>query len=472
MLKKILTHSLIYAIAPQVPRVVSILILPFLTQHLTTLDYGVSATVAVYTGLFSGIKDLGITVLLVNAFYHSPKTWMLRWRIYYGYLLLWAPLLFLAQCILVWLIVPQEAIHNRVTIALLSSLPVLLFDHTVLIGFRYFQAVKRNATYLAVISIVAGLVIVALNYYFIVVLKMGYMGWFWSIFIGALITFSFYLIPVMKLRFKPVFWHNKRFFRQQMKVSLPMIPHNYSSYLLNSSDRLVMNVLNININNIGVYSLAYTFGSYFEIIGNSMGMAIGPFINDMLAEKSEAAEKRLKTFIFLMQGIFLLGACLVCLWMKEIYLLLIRNEGLRAGYALAIVVIMGYCYRPMYWACVNRLIFYKMTSKLWRISFIAGVINVALNFALIPFFGYQAAAYTSFVTFLYVGFSGFFLNDYKKLNAQDYQPFMWIAVIVCAAATVFLLKDVSVLIKALITLSVLLGGMLYLKKNSYQFKFS
>ena len=471
MLRKVFTHSLIYAIAPQLPRVVALLILPFLTRHLTTTDYGISATVSVYIGLFSGIKDLGITVLLVNAFYHSPKTWMLRWRIYYGYLLAWAPVLGIMNFLMVWFIIPPEATENRFLICLLTSVPVLLFDHTVLIGFRYFHTIKRNPLYLTFITVIAGLITIACNYYMIVILKMGYMGWFWSAFLSSVVTAILYAYPVLfQLKLRPVFWKNKKFFRNQMKVSLPMIPHTYSSYLLNSSDRMVMSVLGIDINKIGVYSLASTFGSYSEVVGNALGLAVGPYINDMLAKKDAETEKKLRSFIFFLQAIFLAGTTLLCLWLKEVFDLLIRNEALKSGYALAIVIIMGYCYRPMYWACINRLIFNKLTSKLWRISFVAGLVNVGLNFIFIPIFGYSAAAYNTFIALLYVGFSGFFINDYKKLNVINYRPWSWIAAIAGCSVLVYLLKDIPVSLKVIITGIAVPVSAFYFYRMSHQLK--
>lgn len=456
MLKKIISHSFVYAVAPQVSRIVSIFILPLLTAHLTPLDYGVSASILVYTGLFSGIKDLGITVLLVNAFYHHPRTWQLRWRIFYGYLLAWAPLLFLVQFFFILFVCPKEVKPHMISIGLLTSLPILLFDHTILVGFRYLHVIKRNVTYLGIASVASGLTIVACNYITIVHMKMGYMGWFWSTFIGTAVSMLFYCKPVFAdLKLKPIFFKSKEFFRRQMQVSLPMIPHNYSTYLLNSSDRLVMRLYNLDINNIGVYNLASTFGNYFEVIGSSMGFAISPFINDLLAEKKMEAELRLRKLIYLFQAVFLLGSVLVCLWLKEIFHFLIRNTELQAGYALAIIVIMGYCYRPMYWGSINRLIFYKLTGKLWRISFIAGLLNIVLNLIFIPIYGYTASVYITFVSLIFLGFSGYYLPEFRKISSVNYRPLAWIIIISVSTCIVFLCKDLPVSFRLTITGSIL-----------------
>ncbi len=442
MFRKIISHSLVYALAPQIPRVVSIALLPLLTAYLTPFDYGVSATVSAYSGIFSGIKDLGITVLLVNAFYHNKKNWKLKWRILYGYLLAWAPVLFTLCFVLLWMVVPAEAASNRLLICLLTTLPFLLFDHTILVGFRYYHIVIRKPKYIAMASIVSGFVTLSLNYYIIVILKKGYLGWMWATLGGTFVSFLFYIYPVIKLKLKPIFYLNVDYFKRNMRVSLPMIPHTYSAYLLNASDRMVMDVLKVNINKIGIYNLANNFGNYFEILGNAAGMGVGPFVTDLIDKKSEDAETRLRRIIFAFQVLFLAGTFLAALWMKEIFSLLISNPELQTGYWMAIIIVMGYVYRPMYWGCVNRLLYFGKTSRLWRISFIGGALSLIANFIFIPIWGFEVAVYSTYIALLYVGFSGYFLTDYRQVARKNYYPLRWLVVIISATIVVFVLKDV------------------------------
>src|SRR5690606_20085589 len=118
----------------------------------------------------------------------------------------------------------------------------------------------------------------------------------------------------------------------------------------------------------------------------------------------------LRNLIFFLQIGFIAASFLVCLWCKELFQLLIKNDELQQAYGIAIIIIMGYNYRPMYWAVVNRLGFFEKTQHLWKISFVAGMLNLVLNFIFIPLFGYIAAAYTTFVSLLVIGFSGFLLS--------------------------------------------------------------
>ena len=69
MIKKVLTNSAIYGLAPHVPRIVSVLLLPIMTAHLTDVDYGIAGTIAAYTMALSALSTLGVSAYLqVNFF--------------------------------------------------------------------------------------------------------------------------------------------------------------------------------------------------------------------------------------------------------------------------------------------------------------------------------------------------------------------------------------------------------------------
>ena len=68
MLKKLFSHTLLYALGPQVPKLANIIVLPIITLYLTPLDYGVYGTILAYSGLLAGIKTFGFDFLLVNSY--------------------------------------------------------------------------------------------------------------------------------------------------------------------------------------------------------------------------------------------------------------------------------------------------------------------------------------------------------------------------------------------------------------------
>ncbi|MCC6287117.1 MAG: oligosaccharide flippase family protein [Chitinophagaceae bacterium] len=470
MLKKIFSHSLIYSVGPQLPRLVNILVLPLITPFLSSTDYGVYGLVTAYLGVLGGLGDLGMAIVMVNTFYKHPAHWQIVWRQIHGYLFVWSFLFAILQALLLYFIIPKEVVFNLGYIILLNCLPTAFFNTTITFGSRYYQF-SQKPTYIAVLTALTGTISIIINYVSIAIFHLGYMGWFLSSFITSAILFLFYLYPVFfKYKIHPLIAFKKKFIFKHLKVALPTIPHDYSAYLINTSDRIVFNVVGIDIAKQGNYNLAYTFGNYFEFFGNAVGMAIGPFYTKLFAKKTFKAKLDVRTMTFFFQVIFLTIGFLICLWCKELFLLLIKNNELSQAYPLAIIIIMGYVYRPMYWASANQLFFLEKTTQLWKISFIAGVLNIGLNFILVPVYGIKAAAITTFFALLYMGFSGFFLRVYKEEESPPYYPLLWLSGIIVLSGLVFLLRDIAIAYKIIISILYLISGFFLFMKFKRELK--
>jgi len=113
---------------------------------------------------------------------------------------------------------------------------------------------------------------------------------------------------------------------------------------------------------------------------------------------------------------------------------------------------MSYAYKPMYTAMATVFYYHEKTKEFWKISFIGGLINISLNIIFIPIYGYKVAVFTTFLSFLYIGFSGFLVTSFKKIYPYDFKPFMWIVYIFILLFISYSFKDSSYPIKLVLTL--------------------
>ena len=142
------------------------------------------------------------------------------------------------------------------------------------------------------------------------------------------------------------------------------------------------------------------------------------------------------------------------MWSREVFFLLVENKELRMVYPLSIIILMGYNYRPMYFYVFTKINYYEKTGKLWRISFMAGIINVALNLLLIPFFGYTVAAYTTFACMMYMGYSGFMLKSFREMSRVKFYPVYWLLLTILLTAIAYFLVESPIEVKAVSTVIV------------------
>ncbi|HEY0680468.1 MAG TPA: oligosaccharide flippase family protein [Chitinophagaceae bacterium] len=465
MLKKLLTHSFLYSLAPQVPKIASLVLLPIITQHLTAEDYGIYGIITSYLFISSALKDLGFSVIFVNTFFKFPHRWKFIWRMLHGHLILWNLVFIIILFALLLIAVPQSAMHNFWWIALLTIVPVIVFDNTNLIGNYYFRFSQKPA-YIAFSSGIAAVVSVAATYYCIVELQLGYMSWFITSFVSTFVMFLLFVYPVYgRLKLIPIIKWRRRFITPHLKVALPMIPHNYSSFLLNSSDRIVMDIYKIDIGKVGSYNIAYQFGSYFESVAEAIGMAVGPFYSKLYTSKRSNAEYDARALTFFLMGSFVLGAFLLSLWMKEIFYLLIRNDELKDAYGIGIIILMSYAARPMYFNSGIKLSLNEKTGVLWRITFVAGLINLALNLIFVPYYGINAAAVITFLSLLYMSFAGYFFKAYRQGDSAKFYPIAWIVLLFIFTTVAILLRDANFIIKTILSVGLLCASTYILLKN-------
>lgn len=468
MLRKLFSHTAVYGLAPQVPRLASVVALPIITPYLSAEDYGIYGVVTATTGLISVLAALGLRVVLVNSFYKSPGQYKWLWRQVYGFLTLWNLPFAGLSCLLLFLLMPSAAAGQQWTIVLLNLLPVVLFGQTTTLATTYYQVNKRPLP-IVVRTAVVGTLTVALNVYTIAYLGLGYMGWFWSAFATTLLMNVSYWVPLyLHLKIYPIFRFKWRLIRQCLRTALPTIPHYYSSYLLNTSDKVVMEMVNVPTAQIGQYNAAYTLGNYFNQLGNAGGLAIVPMLNECYKAGDEL---KARTLVFVQQVFFLGAAFGVALWLREVFGFLLRNEALAGMYYLGVIVVMAYSYRPMYFGANARLFYLEKTRLLWRVSFVAGVGNVVLNLVLIPIFGFEVAAYTTFASLMYLGYSGYGFKEFRAHASLNYYPLWWLALTVVLTVVAYHLASTTVWMKAgvsALVLPVLTYSFLKLRQTLHQ----
>jgi O-antigen/teichoic acid export membrane protein len=386
--------------------------------------------------------------VLMSSFYKSQSQHKWLWRQVYGFLTLWNFVYALILSILIYLVVPAEATENRWQILLLNILPLIFFGQTNTVCSTYYQ-LSQKPFQIAIRSAVFGVSTILLNIYFINYMKMGYMGWFWSNFIVGMLTNLSYYYPLnFVLKLTPIFNFKWRLIRHCLKISIPTIPHFYSGYLLNSSDRAVMKVLNVDTLSIGKYNVAYTLAGAMGSLSHASAQAIGPLLNKLYKEGNDKGARNL---VFVLQIVFFVVSFSLCIWLKEIFAFMIRNAELAAVYPLGIIIIMSYNYRPMYYGANAKLMYAEKTNLLWKVSFIAGIINVGLNLLLIPLLGFQVAAYTTFVSLMYMGYAGFYYKIFNEINKANYYPLFWIMITISLTLAAWWIVELFIWIKIIIT---------------------
>ena len=447
---------MIYALGPQLPKLVSFFMLPILTKYLTPQDYGINGIILAYVGAFDAFKDLGLTVILTNSFFKYPSRYKFTWQRVHGFVQVWAPLYGLMLIPLIIAVTPEMAMKDVIWIIVCIVLPIMFFEPVSTIGRQYFQLNKKPISFVAV-AIISSFTAIAVNYITIVHFRLGYLGFLFGALSASFVTFIIYIYLVyFRLKLLPSLRFSFKWLKKKLLITLPTIPHFYSGYILNISDRVLLDFFKVPIKDIGLYAFAYGIGTYFSIAGKSLQQASGPYYMEFYKLASREGDKKARAITYIMQAGLLIFAFFICLWMKELFNFIARNEGLKSSYYLAIPIVMAYSYFPSYNYNGMKMWYTENTKTLMMISVVAAIISVLLNLILIPIYGILGAAITTFISFMFMGFGGYLYPAIRKEFKVRYYGGIWLLMIVLATIAALLLRDSSVIIKGSISAIILL----------------
>jgi len=409
--KTLLKNGVLFSIAPFLPKVVNIFLLPIMTKYLTDVDFGISGTISAYTSAISAFSTLGLTVVLQNSFFKTPLKYREIWKQIYGLLIIWMWIYAIIQSFILYFCIPEEAQENKWWIIILTNFSTVLFGPTSTIGSSYYIYSKQSFP-IVWRSFFASILTILVDFVLIVYFKLGYMGWYVGTFAGIFFSNITYWYPVnKKLQLNPTFTFDFRLIKHSLSVGLPTIPHYYSHFLLEGSGRLVQDQYDVAQAEIGRLNISQQICAIFNLAAKGMSDAISPFV--MEAIKNEGKDRILKISTIYISLIFS-GAFFFAIWSKEIFSIMLSNESLASSYPYFILFIMAICYRPMYVLSSYYFFYHEETKKLLFVSFISGVIALSLYIILTPFWGIWGFLIGHYLSCLYYGYSGFFSSVYKN----------------------------------------------------------
>lgn len=469
MLGSIFKNSVIYTVANQIPMFANLVLLPFMSEFLNKHDYVVYGLVLAWIGAVSVLGNLGFIVLFQNSFFKDKVGFKEDWKRYLGFLAIYRIFYGALVTALLYAVFRDEVpLEQLPWFLFLIVAPVIFFDMTRTVGMRLCQF-RHQHRLVHISTVVTGIITVSVTFLTIYVYEMHYFGWFIAQFVGNAFQFLYFAhFLYYKEKILPTFNVDIPFLRRSLKVALPMMPSMYAHYLLNSSDRVIMDLYKTNEGDVGMYNVAYGFATYFNTFNGQVNTVVSPIYFDMYAKNDERAKYIVRNLTYLWLGFTLCGAFFLSLWSREIFgFLYARNtDGLQEAYKYSVFIFMAFTYRPMFVASMDRAVFLEKTRTILALTTAAGLLNVAINLSLVPSMGINAAILSTFVCYLFLGFSGFYVKEIKQYIELNYHPTLILLLIIAVSGIAWLSMDLAVTYKIGVTfILILLAAMAYVFKG-------
>lgn len=324
-----------------------------------------------------------------------------------------------------------------------AFLIVVLFFHSsgqVLMGFATTKySYEKNAHLTFFISLTLSLVSIGLSLLFIYKAPESVPKYISYIIGHAIpsILIGFGLAIVFLVKGKSFF--DKKYWRYALSLCLPLIFHQLANVLLHQSDKIMLKSFT-NESLVGIYGFAVTFSNIINLLWSALNTTWLPFYYDDAKEENfELLRKKTKNYMFLFTTICI-GFIMA---MPEVVRLFVSKDFL-GGVDLIPILTFGLYFVFLYSFPVNFEFYYRKTKLIALGTFIATILNIVLNYVLIPIYGMIGAAVATTVSYGMLWLSHLFLVKFvikEEYHFKGFKFYPYLIVMALSVALFYLIKD-------------------------------
>lgn len=416
---KVIKNSTLYLSVSLLQSLMGFLLLPLYTSLLTTKQFGLTSLVNSVASLLLIFFLFG-SQSVVSRLYFEHNDEEKRLKNFLGSIFL--SKIIWNICILVILVVGRSIIFPiigegidfypfmliAIGIAFFSSIFHLFqtFQQTEQKGFKYSYA---QIAYLVINNGISVLLLV--------VFKMKAEG----IILGTLIAdFLMAIFVFIKLRNRITLNLDKRILSDAFGYSWPIFLHALFGWGMGSVNKIILNNL-VSIDIVGIFTIGFTVAGIVNMVAVALNRSYTPWFFEKM-KKQNGDNKDIVKFSEFIILIYSLLALMLSLFGRELISLFL-NKSYSEAWKVIPFLSFGYVFNGLYFFFVNIFNYQKKSIKLIPVyTLFSALLNILLNYLLIPKFGMIGSAVSTALSmfllsfFTYLGSKKFFNIGYSYIR--------------------------------------------------------
>jgi O-antigen/teichoic acid export membrane protein len=394
---RILRASTVYGLSNLGIRALNFLLLPVYTRFLSPADYGIIALVETLAVLLATVVGMGFDASLQRLYFRHVEN-PVALSSYIGSTLKLAVLVETGFVLLVlaagpW--VQHATFHGSsvpfryVAIASITAAAMQFYGYRLVL----YQAERRPWAY-AVLSFLSFALTASFSIALVVFAGRGVTGMLGGKLIAALLCLPVAIVLTRHALHSPFQW---AYVRETVAMGVPLVPHLLMALGLITADRFVLAHYR-DLREVGLYAIAYTLGMIMSLITISLNQAWAPVYYDVARKGEEGRNvlgKMCSGLIIALTAV----ACFGALIAQSFVARFLDHRYISAGQVVP-WIIGAYLAHSLFALFSLAAMQARRTRLIMVGSFVALVVNTALNFALIPHWGMYGAAYATLIAYV------------------------------------------------------------------------
>lgn len=452
-------HTVIYGLGNLLVKIAGLILIPLYTSELDLSEYGMLILLEVTSQFLVGVLSFNIPGAMLR-FGSEVDAIIDRKKIYFTSFITLLGIVLLSQIILQ----PTSRLFSEMLFdsSKYETYFTLLFfsiglEIMGLLPLQLMRLLNKPVYYISffIVKLVSTL---SFTYYFVKVKTMGVEGAVWGMFLGnAILLLS--TLPIQFRNFKLAI--DKKAGVDMMKFGAPLIFNAISSLLLTLGDRVIIKYYG-QLAEVGVYGFAYKIGSLVNLLViNSFSLGFLPIAYKKYKDPDfKDFFKKTFTYFILITVVFTVG---ICLFGKEVIKVVSSSapEYWQAIYLVPLIA-FAFVFKGIYFMFSYIFHISKKTKYAALVTLIGMLLNIGLNFALIPIYGVYGAVFATFISYVVMAIVTYYYG--QRIIRIEYE-LRKVAIMLALSSCIVLLgiyfNDLEI-IQRLIVKGILFAGIIVL----------
>lgn len=378
--QKLFNNSLLFALGTLFSKAVGFFLVPIYTYNVSDADYGIATTITTFVSTFGIVIMLSLRAALIR-FYNDYNE--REKQSFVGTITCFVCVNALIICTFLCIFnkLYSPFLFKDIDFYPLVFLGVLsLGTEGIYLTYQSLLQAKQDGKSYSVNSIIYLLIHAIAVVIFVLVFQLGALG----IVLSNLVTntcFAVYgVVSMLKRGFMRIAW-NPSMLSRSLKYSLPILPHNLSNNLNTYTTKLIINTF-IGYVLSGLYTLAAQFSTIINLVQASINLTFRPWFIEQM-DSGEEGRSQIKYMSVMIMSIYSFAAVGICLFCKEIVILMAEKSYINAWKMVPFFVI-AQLIAFIYYSHVQALMYNVKMSKFTVLcSSIGLVVNIIVSLLLV-----------------------------------------------------------------------------------------
>lgn len=433
-------NTAIFAIGNVASRLISFFLVPLYTNILTTAEYGVVDLVNTLCTVLAPILILNINEAVMRFALDKGAN--------YKKIMSTGLTVFVGAILFGILVIPASSLFSEV-----APYSTYIYFYTVTLAgsqlFLCYLRGKENIAFYSVGSVLQTMTIALFNILFLAVLHKGIKGYFLAYIISNIITILFAFIAGNVREVIRDYKFDIKLTKAMAAYSVVLIPNTFMWWIMNSSDRvMVTSIIGVAAN--GIYAVSYKLPS---LVSTMTGIFNQAWSYSAIREDGAEDENEYNNMVFnrLISIVMLLSIALLTI-VKPLLRLYVGMDYYSA-WEYTPFLIIGSAYLTLATFMATSYTVHKDSFGYLFSATFGAVLNIVLNFLLIPIIHVYGAAFATCISYIAVfAFRLIHTKKYIKYNIKNKEFIGGSVFLILSSISLFLDNYFGVIIQSIILL--------------------